>query len=97
MAFQSQVFENGQWITRTNNLRDIINRNTATRPTEGANNIRHAPHCGIMTRTVVQSPLAHWILPVRLRSDKHKDVAFIGVSTLPHIPLLSHLGRLTLS
>ncbi|CAN8103139.1 unnamed protein product [Discula destructiva] len=75
MAFQSQVFENGQWVTKTNDLRDIINRNAATRP---AREIQHAPQCGIMTRTVVQSPLAHWILSARLRSSKQNDVAFIG-------------------
>lgn len=84
MAFQSQVFENGQWVTRTNDLKDIINRNAAAaaRP---AREIQHAPQVGIMTRTVVQSPLAHWILSVRLRSSKHHDVAFIGVSTHAHL------------
>lgn len=78
MAFQSHVFEDGQWVTRTNNLNDIINRSAATKP---AREIQHAPQCGILTRTVVQSPLAHWILSVRLRSSKHNDVAFVGVST----------------
>lgn len=90
MAFQSQVLENGEWVTRTNDLRDIINRNAATRP---ARDVQQAPRCGIMTRTVVQSPLAHWILSVRLRSSKHNDVAFIGVSTrTPRRGLVPHLS-----
>lgn len=76
MAFESHVLENGRWVTRTTNINDLINNKAATRPTTER---QHAPQCGIMTRTLVHSPVAHWILSVRLRSSQNNDVAFIGV------------------
>lgn len=39
-----------------------------------------APALGLLTQTALQSPLVHWILPVRLRNKHSSDVAFIGVS-----------------
>lgn len=38
------------------------------------------PALGLLTQTALQSPLVHWILPVRLRHKHSSDVAFIGVS-----------------
>ncbi|KUI63102.1 hypothetical protein VP1G_10219 [Cytospora mali] len=73
--FQSHVLENGQWVTRTTNVDDILSKPTM-KPTK---QIRQPPpQCGIMTRTVVESPVAHWIIPVRLRSPQHNDIAFVG-------------------
>lgn len=85
MAFQSHVLENGQWVTRTNNINDLLNSRAAV--AKPATERHHGPQCGIMTRTVAQSPVAHWILPVRLRSSQHNDIAFVGVCDCP-------LGRL---
>ncbi|KAF3768013.1 hypothetical protein M406DRAFT_254924 [Cryphonectria parasitica EP155] len=76
MAFQSHVLENGQWVTRDSNLVDLLNKTSTTRGSP--RQVRRAPRCGIMTRTVVQSPVAHWVLSVRLRSSQHNDVAFVG-------------------
>jgi len=45
--------------------------------------IIEAPVLGILTQTVVPSPLANWILPVRARGSHFNDVAFIGVGTFP--------------
>lgn len=75
--FQSQVLENGQWVTRTSNVNDVLSK-PATKP---AKQKQPPPQCGIMTRTLVESPVAHWILPVRLRSPQHNDIAIVGVST----------------
>ncbi|KAB8303479.1 hypothetical protein EYC80_004896 [Monilinia laxa] len=36
------------------------------------------PVRGILTQTIIQSPLVHWILPIRLRGQEYDDVAFIG-------------------
>jgi hypothetical protein len=38
------------------------------------------PACGILSSTIVDSPVVHKILPVRLRSRHHNDIALIGVS-----------------
>ncbi|KAL1854374.1 hypothetical protein Daus18300_011473 [Diaporthe australafricana] len=72
--FQSQVFENGQWVTRTSNVNDVLSK-PVTKPTKQK---QPPPQCGIMTRTLVDSPVAHWILPVRLRSPQHNDIAIVG-------------------
>lgn len=86
MAFESHVLENGRWVTRTTNINDLINNNNhnkaATRP---AAQRQHAPQCGLMTRTLVHSSVAHWIVSVRLRSSQHNDVAFIGVMCPPSL------------
>lgn len=36
--------------------------------------------CGVLSKTVVESPVANTILPVRMRSNSQKDLAFVGVS-----------------
>lgn len=74
MAFQSHVLENGHWVERTTNVVDILRKKTVP-----AKPNQQVPQCGILTRTIVQSPVAHWVLPVRLRSSQHNDVAFVGV------------------
>lgn len=84
--FQSHVLENGQWVTRTTNVDDILSK-PAMKPTKQTR--QPPPQCGIMTRTVVESPVAHWIIPVRLRSPQHNDIAFVGdhyvqISELQH-------------
>lgn len=40
---------------------------------------RESPRCGLLTKTVVESPLVNSILPVRLRSAENNDIAFVGV------------------
>lgn len=40
------------------------------------------PECGILSKTVVESPVAHHILPARVRSNLYKDLAFVGVRIL---------------
>lgn len=85
MAFQSNVFRGGQWVTQTVDLQAILKANAATR-TPRQRTLKPA-ECGILTKTVVESPVSHWIVPVRLRSPHHNDVAFVSVSCcglLPH-------------
>ncbi|KAK7743196.1 hypothetical protein SLS53_004281 [Cytospora paraplurivora] len=77
--FQSHVLENGQWVTRMTNVDDLLSKPTM----KPAKQIRQPPpQCGIMTRTVVESPVAHWIIPVRLRSPQHNDIAFVGLHSI---------------
>ena len=40
------------------------------------------PSFGLLTQTVISSPVIRWIFPARIRSSEHRDVAFIGVSRL---------------
>jgi hypothetical protein len=36
------------------------------------------PKTGLLTHTLVSSPIIQWILPVRLRSNDQNDVVFVG-------------------
>lgn len=79
MAFQSSVLRDGEWVTETVNFQDALKASTAPKP--AAEPRPEVPTCGILSSTVVESPVIHWILPVRLRSQWSNDVAFIGVSS----------------
>ncbi|KAH7031003.1 mono-functional DNA-alkylating methyl methanesulfonate N-term-domain-containing protein [Microdochium trichocladiopsis] len=79
MSIQSSVFENGEWVTRAMTTAELIKQNGhSRRPGMGRQPLAEPPTCGLLTRTVVDSPVTRWILPVRLRSSRFNDVAFIG-------------------
>ena len=40
------------------------------------------PKIGILSRTLIPSPIVQWILPARLRSEHQNDVVFIGERSL---------------
>ncbi|KAL2754575.1 hypothetical protein ACRALDRAFT_2043524 [Sodiomyces alcalophilus JCM 7366] len=77
MALQTNVFRDGQWRTETVNLHTIL-RGTSTPTLPAKDDLPEPPSCGILTRTIVESPVAHWVLPARLRSARHNDVVFVG-------------------
>ncbi|KAF4340341.1 putative FUN12-general translation factor eIF2 [Fusarium beomiforme] len=77
MAFQSSVFRNGEWVTETVNLQDALKASSGA-PKTPSDPSPSAPECGIISRTIIESPVVHWILPVCLRSRSHNDIAFIG-------------------
>lgn len=61
------------------NLETILSKNTVQEQFKP--DIDKPPNAGLLTQTIVQSPISRWILPVRLGNDDDNDVAFIGVST----------------
>lgn len=77
MAFQTSILRDGEWVTETVNLQAALKASAtpkaATRPH------LDPPSCGVLSRTIVESPIVHWILPARLRSEAHNDIAFVGV------------------
>lgn len=95
MAFQTNVLRDGQWVTETVDLQAALRASAAEKA--AAIPGPEPPVCGVLTKTIVESPITRWILPVRLRSKSHKDVAFIGVScTLPSLIVISHDPMLAL-
>ncbi|KAJ6785256.1 hypothetical protein PWT90_09078 [Aphanocladium album] len=77
MAFQTNVFRDGQWVTETVNLQDALDASAVERlPSDPKH--PEPPTLGVLTKTVVESPVTRWILPLSVRSTKHKDIAFIG-------------------
>jgi len=81
MAFQTNVFRGGEWVTETVDVHAVL-KASAPKPLKKQRLLK-PPECGVLTRTVVESQLVNSILPVRLRSCDHNDVAFVGVSRPP--------------
>jgi hypothetical protein len=81
---ETRVLVNGEWVTRRVDVDDVLRHHDAKenghRPQQPST--QKAPFRGLLTQTVVQSPLANHILPVRLRDLDHNDVAFVGVSSI---------------
>jgi hypothetical protein len=46
--------------------------------------------CGLLARTIVESPIVYWALPVQLRSSTRCDVAFVG----EHFVQISEVRRI---
>ncbi|KAG6005861.1 hypothetical protein E4U21_007569 [Claviceps maximensis] len=87
MAFQTSILRDGEWVTETVNVQAAL-KASAT-PKAAARPHLDPPSCGILSRTIVESPIVHWILPARLRSEAHNDIAFVG----DHFVQISELRR----
>lgn len=79
MAFQTNVLRNGEWVMET------VDVDAALRATTVPNNlvddtIPNPGPCGLLSNTIVESPVVRKVLSVRLRSQKNNDIAFVGVS-----------------
>lgn len=78
---ETRVLIDGHWVTRRVDLDDVLRyheeRDSAASTVEVP--IEEPPVLGILTQTVVQSPLVHHILPIKMRGLEYNDVAFIGV------------------
>lgn len=79
MAFETNTLVNGEWTTRTLDVDAVLKHFNQKETNIGDLDIETAPTLGLLTQTVVRSPLAHWILQAKLRDPDRNDVAFIGV------------------
>ncbi|KAK0102889.1 hypothetical protein ONS96_005517 [Cadophora gregata f. sp. sojae] len=80
MALATNTLIDGQWVTRTLDVNTVL-RHYDQQDKDAATTLREvekAPKLGLLTQTVIRSPLVHWILPARLRDNRKNDVAFIG-------------------
>jgi hypothetical protein len=89
MAFESNTLVNGEWTTRTLDVDTVLRHydQQDNQPTANIMDREHPPLWGLLTQTIIRSPLVNWILPVSLRDPSIHDVAFIGVSTFQFPPL----------
>ncbi|PHH83522.1 hypothetical protein CDD83_2975 [Cordyceps sp. RAO-2017] len=79
MAFQTSFLRDGEWVTETVSFQSALRQATATVvPAPSLEQYLQPPCCGILSRTIIKSPVVHWVLPVRLRSQAHNDIAFVG-------------------
>lgn len=82
MAFETNTLVNGTWTRQTVDV-DAVLRHYDEQDKEANDynvEVEKPPVLGLLSQTVIRSPLAHWILPVRSRDTNVNDVAFIGVS-----------------
>ncbi|KAI0537693.1 mono-functional DNA-alkylating methyl methanesulfonate N-term-domain-containing protein [Xylaria digitata] len=75
-SLQTHVFENDGWVTRTVTAAELVGANS--RPRVEALAPPKPPTYGILTRTIIESPVLRWVLPVQLRSSNFNDVALVG-------------------
>lgn len=69
---------NGQWTTTTMNVNTVLQHYDQQDKDESLGNLEAPPVYGILTQTLIRSPLVNWILPAKFRSSERNDVAFIG-------------------
>jgi len=87
MAFATNQYIDGEWTTRTVDVNDVLRHYNEQDAQQETPRVETVPVLGILSQTVLKSPLAHWILPVKARHFNLNDVAFIGVSdTYTNIP-----------
>ncbi|KAI1148819.1 mono-functional DNA-alkylating methyl methanesulfonate N-term-domain-containing protein [Nemania diffusa] len=76
-SIQTQVWLNNQWVTQTVSTQELIgsSRSHAKPVLPGPPT---PPKYGVLTKTIIESPIIHWALPVQLRSPRFNDVALVG-------------------
>ncbi len=97
MSLQTNVFENGRWVTRSIDPYHIRAQNMDAGPKEKNTLSRrrpaNAPSLGLLTKTLVRSSVIKWIIPARVRHQSKNDVLFI---TADCVALKESLGNYTL-
>lgn len=93
MAFETSTLVNGEWTTRTLDVNTVLRHYDQLDRQANTNilDVEKVPTLGLLTQTIISSPLVHWILPVRARDLEKNDVAFIGVSELLFANMLRFL------
>ncbi|KAI9793939.1 MAG: hypothetical protein M1833_000508 [Piccolia ochrophora] len=82
MSLQTRVLVDGVWTTRNVDLQTVLERNREHKTKKPMDTPEMGPTMGLLTKTIVQSPVCIWILPARIRHKTKNDVLFIGVRLL---------------
>ncbi|KAI2625199.1 hypothetical protein GGS21DRAFT_312261 [Xylaria nigripes] len=77
-ALQTHVFDGDEWVTQTITADQLFGENSRSRPHPVESPPPKAPQFGVLTRTIIESPIIRWVLPVQLRSSRFNDVALVG-------------------
>ncbi|KAF1949504.1 hypothetical protein CC80DRAFT_555226 [Byssothecium circinans] len=98
---QSLVYIDGEWVTRSADVYQIISRNQQQEDTTmqepDAEPPREAPSIGILSRTIIETPFTKFILPANIRHKDSNDVVLIGEHSiqLKEICDYGHLRHVT--
>ena len=79
-AITFPALENGEWVTRTIDLHQLSARNPKTQVStvNASDSLPSTPTLGLLSKTVIRSPVVNQILPACLRHKKSNDVVFVG-------------------
>ncbi|KAI1817496.1 hypothetical protein GGS20DRAFT_11650 [Poronia punctata] len=78
-SLETQVLENGRWVTRTITAHELTARRHARQSAHTPlGETPKAPVHGLLTKTLIESPIIRWVLPAQVRSARFNDVAFVG-------------------
>ncbi|KAL8803278.1 MAG: hypothetical protein Q9200_006282 [Gallowayella weberi] len=80
MSLQTRVMVDGRWTTRTLDIHQILARNREAKEAmleEEVSDPIQRPVLGLLTRTVVRSPVVRSIIPARVRHRSKNDVVFV--------------------
>lgn len=81
MSLQTNVFENGRWVTRSLDPFHFRAQNAhqeAEKKATLADSPEEAPSLGLLTRTLSMSSVVKWVIPARIRHETKNDVLFIS-------------------
>lgn len=96
MSLQTNIFENGRWVTRSLDPYHVRAQNTR-REEEKTPSLSaipaKAPTLGLLTRTLVRSSVTTSIIPARIRHKTKNDVLYIGPN---HVTIKEASGNYTL-
>ena len=86
MSLQTNVFENGRWVTRHIDPYQARARNTEPRRKEQTASsplvLTNVPSTGLLTRTLVRTSVIKWIIPAKIRHKTKNDVLFITADSV---------------
>ena len=85
MSVQTTVLENGRWVTRNVDPYRVRAQNTETprkKRSQPSINLPETPTLGILTKTLVRSPVINRIIPARIRHKTKNDVLFISANSV---------------
>lgn len=85
MSVQTTVLENGRWVTRSVDPYHVRAQNAGTPHKEQSQpsvSLPKTPSLGILTKTLVRSPVVNRIIPARIRHKTKNDVLFISANSV---------------
>ncbi|KAI9846584.1 MAG: hypothetical protein M1837_003825 [Sclerophora amabilis] len=80
MSLTTQVLVDGVWTTRTMDLNTILesHREDGAPKSLIEDTMDLPPTAGILTKTIIPTPVVNWIIPARIRHKYKNDVVFVG-------------------
>ncbi|GAP82946.1 putative thermotolerance protein [Rosellinia necatrix] len=76
-SLQTHLLVNDEWVTRFVSADELFG--SPGPRAQGAIPVAlPPPKYGVLTKTVIESPIIRWVHPVQLRSSRQNDVAFVG-------------------